>query len=197
MNLACRQCRRENVKLFLKGDRCYGPTCAMVKKAYAPGQHGAGKFSKQSEYGKQLREKQKVRRIYNINETQLRNYYTKASSKVGDTSENLLTLLESRFDTIVYRSGIFSSRAKAKQYVNHAFFKLNGKNCNIPSCNIAPGDEITVKDSKTIVLPEQINSSSWMTVTAKPLKIKLNHLPVKEEIELPFDLSLVIEYYSR
>jgi len=197
MNLGCKKCRREGVKLFLKGERCFSPKCSVILRPYAPGQHGPSSFSKTTEYGKQLREKQKVKKIYGLNETHLKNYYLKASKKSGDTSENLIQMLETRLDSIVYRLGITASRTHARQLTSHKFFQINGKNVNIPSIHISEKDEISLKANKKFDLNNESNIPSWINFDRKKLVVKLKNNPDKEEIELPFDINLVIEYYSR
>ena len=144
----CRLCRREGQKLFLKGDRCYSTKCAMERRGYAPGQHGQGR-SKASDYALQLREKQKTKRFYGLQETQFRNLFDKADRKSGITGENLLILLETRLDNVVFRLGFASSRKEARQLVNHGHFTVNGKKVNIPSYTVKPGDVIKVKEKST------------------------------------------------
>ena len=144
----CRLCRREGQKLFLKGDRCYSSKCAIDRRGYAPGQHGQGR-SKISDYGLQLREKQKAKRFYGLQETQFRNLFDKAARKTGITGENLLILLETRLDNVVFRLGFASSRKEARQLVNHGHFKVNGRKVNIPSYEVKAGDVITVKEKST------------------------------------------------
>jgi len=197
MNHGCRKCRREGVKLFLKGDKCFSPKCPVSTRPFPPGQHGPSSFTKLSEYGKQLREKQKLKKVYGISETQLKNYYTKASNKPGDNSENLIQLLESRLDAIVYRLGVAPSRSTARQMVSHRYFKVNDNFVNIPSHIITTKSNITVNDKKNVAFDEKVNLPSWIGFDSKNKLIKLKNLPNKEEIELPFDINLVIEYYSR
>lgn len=144
----CRLCRREGQKLFLKGDRCYSTKCAMERRGYAPGQHGQGR-SKASDYALQLREKQKTKRFYGLQETQFRNLFDKADRKSGITGENLLIMLETRLDNVVFRLGFASSRKEARQLVNHGHFTVNGKKVNIPSYTVKPGDVIKVKEKST------------------------------------------------
>jgi len=197
MNHGCRKCRRETTKLFLKGERCFSPKCAVVTRPFPPGQHGPSSYSKLSEYGKQLREKQKVKKVYGINETSLRNYYNKAASKPGDTSENLIQLLESRLDSIVYRLGVAPSKSTARQMVSHRFFRVNSRIVNIPSHIITSKSEISVNDKKTVKFDDKVNLPSWISFDGKTGIVRLKNLPNKDEIELPFDINLVIEYYSR
>ena len=201
---SCRLCRREGEKLFLKGERCYTNKCSATRRAYAPGQHGQ-KRKKMSEYGLQLREKQKARRFYGILETQFRNYFKIAVKKKGVTGTNLLQLLESRMDNVVYRLGLATSRPEARQLVNHAHFTLNGKNANIPSILLNPGDVIAVKEKfkgsdkiKSIV---EIAGSKvvpgWLEFDAENLVGKVLTLPSREEIDLPVQERLIIELYSK
>jgi small subunit ribosomal protein S4 len=197
MNHGCRKCRRETVKLFLKGERCFSPKCAVATRPFPPGQHGPSSYSKLSEYGKQLREKQKVKKVYGINETSLRNYYTKASNKPGDTSENLIQLLESRLDSIIYRLGVAPSKSTARQMVSHRYFKVNDRIVNIPSHIITEKSLIAANENKKVLFDDKVNLPSWIVRDGKTGIIKLKNLPNKEEIELPFDINLVIEYYSR
>ncbi|MCX6810874.1 MAG: 30S ribosomal protein S4 [Candidatus Berkelbacteria bacterium] len=197
MNHGCRKCRRETTKLFLKGERCFSPKCAVTTRPFPPGQHGPSSYTKLSEYGKQLREKQKVKKVYGINETSLRNYYTKASNKPGDTSENLVQLLESRLDSIIYRLGVAPSKSTARQMVSHRFFRVNKRIVNIPSHIITSASEISPNENKKVIFGDKVNLPSWISFDAKTKIIKLKNLPNKDEIELPFDINLVIEYYSR
>ncbi|OIN90313.1 30S ribosomal protein S4 [Candidatus Berkelbacteria bacterium CG_4_9_14_0_2_um_filter_42_30] len=197
MKYGCRKCRREGVKLFLKGEKCFSPKCPITRRPYAPGEHGPSLFTKLSEYGKQLREKQKVKKIYNLGETQLKNYYLKAGKKSGDTSENLVRFLEARLDSIIYRLGVAASRSMARQMVSHNNFLVNGKNVNIPSFIISDKDEIRAKENKKIKVDDKIKLPSWLSFDQKKQIAKLKHLPTKDELELPFDINLVIEYYSR
>jgi len=197
MQYACRKCRREGVKLFLKGEKCFSPKCPITRRPYAPGEHGPSSFTKLSEYGKQLREKQKVKKIYNLGETQLKNYYLKAGKKSGDTSENLARLLEVRLDSIIYRLGLAASRSMARQMVSHKNFLVNDKNVSIPSFIVSNKDEIRAKENKKIKVNDKAKLPSWISFDQKKKIIRVRHLPTKEELELPFDINLVIEYYSR
>jgi small subunit ribosomal protein S4 len=200
----CRLCRREGMKLYLKGDRCYSDKCALTNKSYAPGQHGQSR-KKVSEYGIQLREKQKVRRIYGILEKQFRNYFQKAEKQKGVTGENLLRLLESRLDNVVYRLGFASSRVDSRQLVRHGHFTVNGKKVNIPSYMIKVGDVITVKEkSRTSTKIQAIAAAlaartapAWLEVDKENLVGKVIALPTREDIDLPIDEQLIIELYSR
>ena len=202
----CRQCRREGQKLFLKGDRCYTDKCAMNNRAFAPGQHGQGR-SKASEYGQQLREKQKAKRFYGVLESQFRSYFEMAERRQGQTGENLLTMIERRFDNVVYRMGMASSRKEARQLVLHGHFTVNGKKVTIPSCLLKKGDVIALKDKKSNkesekikVLIENINSRpvpAWLTVDAENVTATINNLPTRADIDFPFEEHLIVELYSK
>lgn len=200
----CRLCRREGQKLFLKGDRCYTDKCAMNARAFAPGQHGQGR-SKNSEYGLQLREKQKAKRYYGVLEKQFLNYFKEADRKEGITGENLLKLLECRLDNVVYRMGMAESRKEARQLVLHAHFLLNGKKVNIPSMLIKVGDVITVNPTsknspKFKELVEGIDSKlcpKWLEVDKENITAKVIALPSREDIDFPFEEQLIVELYSK
>ena len=200
---SCRQCRREGMKLFLKGDRCYTDKCAIVKRNYAPGQHGQGR-KKVSNYGLQLREKQKVKRIYGVLETQFRNLYERAEKMAGITGENLLSLLERRFDNVVYRMGLASSRKEARQLVGHGHFLLNGRKADIASITVKPGDVITVKErSKTSAKFKglvEVNSRiapKWLEANLEEMTVKVVAIPSREDIDLEVAEHLIIELYSK
>ena len=200
----CRLCRREGTKLYLKGDRCYSDKCAIVKRPYAPGQHGQRR-SKTSEYGLQLREKQKARRIYGVNEKPFRTYFEEAERKGGVTGENLLFILEERFDNVVYRLGFADSRAQARQFIRHNHFTLNGKKANIPSMQLKVGDVIQLKESskssaviKNIV--ENLGAKkppAWLELDVDNLSAKVVKLPTKEDIDIPVDEQMIVELYSK
>lgn len=200
----CRQCRREGMKLYLKGDRCYSNKCAMERRAYAPGMHGQGRV-KVTEYGTQLRAKQAVRRIYGILEKQFRLYYKEAERQRGVTGSNLLVLLERRLDNVVFRMGFASSRAEARQLICHAHFELNGRKVDISSILLKAGDEIkvrekSVKTEKFSALTELAASKKapdWMDVNAQDLFGKVTALPTREDILIPVDEQLIVELYSR
>jgi small subunit ribosomal protein S4 len=198
----CRLCRREGQKLFLKGDRCYGGKCALERRNYAPGQHGQMR-KKSSEYGLQLREKQKAKRFYGMSETQFRNLFDKAVSKKGVTGENLLIMLESRLDNVVYRLGLASSRKEARQLVVHSHFTVNGKKVNAPSQEVKAGDVIAVKEkSKNSpkfkeIRDMQITVPSWLTVDADKLEGKVVALPTRADIDTPIAEHLIVELYSK
>ncbi|MCQ2548001.1 MAG: 30S ribosomal protein S4 [Clostridia bacterium] len=198
----CRLCRREGQKLFLKGERCYCSKCALERRNYAPGQHGQAR-KKQSEYGIQLREKQKAKRFYGVQETQFRNLFDKASRKQGMTGENLLVLLETRLDNVVFRLGFAASRKEARQLVTHGHFTLNGKKADIPSMEVKAGDVIAVKEkSKSSpkfkeIRDMQITVPSWMTVDTDKLEGKVVVLPKREDIDTPIAEHLIVELYSK
>lgn len=200
----CRQCRREGMKLYLKGDRCYSNKCAMERRAYAPGMHGQGRV-KVTEYGTQLRAKQAVRRIYGILEKQFRLYYKEAERQRGVTGSNLLVLLERRLDNVVFRMGFASSRAEARQLICHAHFELNGRKVDISSILLKAGDEIkvrekSVKTEKFSALTELAASKKapdWMDVNSQDLFGKVTALPTREDILIPVDEQLIVELYSR
>lgn len=194
---ACKKCRREGEKLMLKGEKCSSAKCVTLKRPYAPGQHGQSFRGKVSEFGKQLREKQKAKRIYGVAEKQFSNYAEKAEKLVGNTSDNLLMLLETRADNIVYRLGFADSRSEARQMVSHGRFLINGKKATVPSILLKAGDVIepvskdAFKERKNSTIP------SWLEFDAKKTSGKVNHLPTREEIDTTINSSLIIEFYSR
>ena len=198
----CRLCRREGQKLFLKGDRCYGAKGALERKNYAPGQHGQGR-KKTSEYGLQLREKQKAKRFYGLQETQFRNLFEKAASRKGVTGDNLLILLESRLDNVVYRLGLASSRKEARQLIVHSHFTLNGKKVNSPGLEVKAGDVIKVKEKSQSspkfkeIKDMQITVPSWLTVDTEKLEGKVVALPTRADIDTPIAEHLIVELYSK
>ncbi|MBI1822018.1 MAG: 30S ribosomal protein S4 [Nitrospirae bacterium] len=200
----CRLCRREGTKLFLKGSRCLTEKCAIDRRAYAPGQHGQAR-PRISEYRMQLREKQKLKRIYGLMEKQFRTYFQKAERKTGITGETLLQFLERRLDNVVYRMGFASSRSQARQLVGHKHILVNGKNVDIPSFLIKQGDVVEVKE-KSRTLPaivsaieviEAVGMSSWIELDKANFKGTVKNLPLKEDISLPVNEQLVVELYSR
>ncbi len=201
---SCRLCRREGEKLFLKGERCYTNKCAISKRVYAPGQHGQQK-KKLSEYGIQLREKQKARRFYGILESQFRKYFEMAVSKKGVTGENLLQILESRLDNTIYRLGLATSRPEARQLVTHGHFTVNGKKVNIPSFLVKVGDVIAVKEkSRTSPKVKAIGDITgskvipkWLEFDPENLAGKVVALPSREDIDLPIREHLIVELYSK
>ncbi len=204
---SCRQCRREGTKLFLKGERCQGAKCTMIKRNYIPGQHGlTRRRGKMSDYNLQLREKQKVKRIYGVLEKQFRNYFEKADRKEGVTGEILLQTLETRLDNIVYKLGFASSRKQARQLVNHDHFCVNGKKVNIPSFQVRPKDSISVikesMENKKLVerIEEQnkkANIPSWLKIDAKKLGGELISIPTRDEIDPEINEQLIVELYSK
>ena len=198
----CKLCRREGQKLFLKGERCYSTKCALEKRNYAPGQHGQAR-KKQSDYGNQLREKQKAKRFYGVQETQFRNMFDKAAKKSGKTGENLLIMLETRLDNAVFRLGFAASRKEARQLVTHGHFTINGKKANIPSMEVKAGDVIAVK-SRSQQSPKfkeikdmQITVPQWMDVDVNKLEGKILALPTREQIDTPIAEHLIVELYSK
>jgi small subunit ribosomal protein S4 len=202
---ACRLCRRENLKLFLKGDRCYTDKCAFERRSYAPGQHGQRRGGKVSDYGIQLREKQKVKRIYGIFENQFRRYYHKAERQKGITGTNLLILLERRLDNIVYRMGFASSRDQARQLVRHNHFTVNGSKVNIPSYQVKSGDIVEVKEKsrKIPIIQEAIETvvrreiPPWLEVDSENFRGVVKAFPSREELTMPVNEQLIVELYSK
>ena len=200
----CRQCRREGQKLFLKGERCYTEKCALVRRAYAPGQHGQGR-KKVSEYGTQMREKQKVRRYYGMLEGQFAHYYELAEKMPGQAGENLLTMLESRLDNVVYRAGFASSRKEARQLVLHNHYTVNGKKVNIPSILLKPGDVIEVKgkSQKSPKFKElaELNAAktvpSYLSVDMNKMTGSVLTMPTRADIDIPIEERLIVELYSK
>ena len=200
----CRICRREGVKLFLKADRCYTDKCAFGKRAYGPGEHGQGR-KKVSEYGLQLREKQKVRRFYGILEKQFRNYFKEADRQKGVTGENLLRLLERRLDNTVYRLGLAGSRPEARQLVLHGHIKVNGRKVNIPSYQVQVGEELTIKETsmtspkfKEIVeAAAHKTPPAWLETDTENLKGRVVAMPNREDIDIEVAEHLIVELYSR
>ena len=201
----CRQCRREGQKLFLKGERCYTGKCALDRRSYAPGQHGQARMKKASEYGKQLRTKQIAKRYYSVLEGQFRHYFELAEKMPGAAGENLLTLLESRLDNVIYRMGLASSRAEARQLVGHKHFSVNGRTVNIPSFLVKPGMVIAVREKsrslekiKAIV---EANSArpvpAWLDMDKSKLEAKVVALAKREDIDLAIEETLIVELYSK
>ena len=200
----CRMCRREGQKLFLKGDRCYSEKCSVGLRGYAPGQHGQGR-KKTSEYGMQLRAKQTARRFYGVQENQFHHYFEIAERRPGVTGDNLLQILESRLDNVVYRVGLASSRAEARQLVGHGHFEVNGHRVDIASYLLKAGDVVSVCEKmrsndkiKTVV---EANGAKpvpqWIDVDREKLEAKIINLPTREQIEAPVDEQLIVEFYSR
>ena len=200
----CRLCRREGAKLFLKGDKCYNGKCPFEKRPVAPGPHGAGR-RKVSEYGQQLREKQKVKRIYGVQEGQFRMYYEKADAMKGITGENMLSLLERRLDNVIFRLGIGASRAQARQLVNHGHFTVNGKKVNIPSYIVKKGDVIAVKEGKAgnkffaevKGSKPAANMPKWLEFDSEKLEGKVIELPVRSDIDSQISEHMIVELYSK
>lgn len=203
---SCRLCRREGEKLFLKGTRCYTEKCALSrpKRSYAPGQHGMAK-KKQSEYCLQLREKQKTKRYYGVLEKQFHGYFELANKKKGVTGENLLAILETRLDNVVYRMGLGSSRAEARQFVRHGFFTVNGKAVNIPSYLVSAGDVIEVTDKYKsndrlqAILDVTAGRAipAWLSVDREKMTATVANLPKREDIDFPVQEHLIVELYSK
>ena len=200
----CRICRREGEKLFLKGDRCYTEKCAVERRKYPPGQHGQG-YRKLSDYGFQLREKQKVRKTYGLLERQFRRYFYDAERKKGITGEVLLQLIESRLDNIAYRMGFAPNRRRARQLISHGHILVNGKKVNLPSYAVKEGDLVEVKESSKNI-PEIVDSLSrsehrgipaWVEVDGVNLKGKVLRIPSRDEIQLPVQEQLIVELYSK
>ncbi len=200
----CRLCRREGAKLFLKGDRCYSDKCAVERRPYPPGVHGTRRI-KQSDYGIQLREKQKAKRIYGVMEAQFRNYFKMADRQKGVTGENLLVLLERRLDSTVFRLGFASSRPDSRQLVRHGHVLVNSRKVNIPSFLLRPGDvvEIREKSRNTVRVKEAMLSSerksipAWLELEAPKFKGMFKNLPARDEIALPVQEQLIVELYSK
>ncbi len=214
-NSKCKLCRRAGEKLFLKGDRCSTPKCAVVRKPYAPGMHGGtnrsfrggGRGRGLSEFGKQLAEKQKIKRMYGVSEQQFKKHLSDAMQQKGVVSDNLLIRLESRFDNIIYRLGLASSRAQARQMVNHSTFLVNGRTLDVPSAKLRTGDEISVKkqkaaklymkELKAILRKKDKEVLSWLSFDPKTMTGKVLSSPSKDEINSSLDTHLIIEFYSR
>ena len=206
----CRLCRREGMKLYLKGARCDGPKCPIVKrqpaKNFPPGQHGQRRTRRPSEFGLQLREKQKVRRFYGVMESQFHKHFVEAERRGGVTGDNLLQILESRLDNVVYRMGFADSRRQARQLVRHGHFMVNDRKTNIPSFLVKPGDVVTVRPgsrSRTYFTDfgevlDTRRAPDWMTIDPRALSGRILNLPARDQIEVPsFNEALVVEHYSR
>ena len=200
----CRLCRREGKKLFLKGERCYSDKCSVGIRAYAPGQHGQGR-KKSSEYGLQLRAKQTARRFYGVQENQFHHYFEIAERKQGITGDNLLRILESRLDNVVYRVGFASSRAEARQLVGHGHFEVNGKRVDIASYLLKAGDVVSICEKarglEKIKAVVEANSArpvpQWIDLDREALSAKVINLPTREQIEAPVEEQLIVEFYSK
>ncbi len=200
----CRMCRREGTKLFLKGEKCFSQKCALTKRPTPPGQHGQARQRKMSEYGTQLREKQKARRAYGMLETQFHRTYEKALNMKGVSGENLLQLLERRLDNVVYRAGLAASRAQARQLVNHGHFLVNGTRVDIPSYTVKQGDVITVgASSKEMDLFKAAREGNarimpkWLNCVHDELKATVESLPTRSDVDFALQENMIIEYYSR
>jgi len=204
----CKLCRREGEKLFLKGERCMSPNCAMERRAYPPGQHGREtqfRRRRASDYARQLREKQKARRVYGVLERQFRRYFQEAVRRTGRTGDNLITILESRLDNVVYRLGFADSRAQARQLVQHGHFWLNGGPTNIPSRLVKAGDLISLRQQsrqktyfkERVPIMEEREVPGWLSLDLRDLSGRVVNLPSREDVDLPIDQQLIVEYYSR
>lgn len=201
----CRLCRREGQKLFLKGDRCYTDKCSLERRSYAPGMHGNARNKKLSEYGVQLREKQKAKRYYGVLENQFHEYFEMANKRQGMTGENLLAILESRLDNVVYRLGFAMSRAEARQLVRHSHFTVNGKKVNIPSYLVKPGEVIALAENSRSI--EKFKGSleangsrvipKWLEMDKNNNVAKVIAVPAREDIDLPIEEHLIVELYSK
>ena len=200
----CRICRRENLKMYLKGDRCYTDKCAIERRPYPPGQHGQGRV-KFSGYGVQLRETQKVKRMYGLLESQFRGYYHRASAAKGKTGENLLQQLELRLDNVVFRMGFADTRAESRQLVRHGHFTVNGRRVNIPSFSVRPGStvEVAEKSRKMLRIAEAMETvdrrgiPQWLEVDKKALKGTVRSAPNREDLTMPIQEQLIVELYSK
>lgn len=201
----CRLCRREGLKLFLKGDRCYSDKCSIERREYGPGQHGQLRRTKPSEFGIQLREKQKVRELYGLLERQFQKIFTKAERMKGITGSNLIQLLEARFDNMVYRMGFAHSRSEARMLIRQNHFLLNGKRVNIPSVFVEPGDAISVREKSqkmtriagALGSAERRGVPAWLSVNVEKFSGEVKALPAREEITIPINENLIVEYYSQ
>jgi len=202
---SCRLCRREGEKLFLKGSRCHTHRCAIERRAYPPGQHGQGRRVKSSNYGLQLREKQKVKRIYGLYEKQFRNYFAKAARKKGVTGSILLQFLERRLDNVIFQLGFATSRREARQFVGHGFVHVNDRKVNIPSFLVKENDEIIMKFKKTgektvkdnLETNKDRNAPEWLEADQSHYKARIKRLPQREDIGFPVNEQLIVELYSR
>ena len=200
----CRMCRREGTKLFLKGEKCFSSKCAVTLRPTPPGQHGQARQRKASEYGLQLREKQKARRAYGLMEGQFKRTFVRATGMKGITGENLLQLLELRLDNVVYRSGLGSSRAQARQFVTHGLITVNGKKVDIPSYSTKVGDVISVRSTRKDmehfkVVKEGVSRvvPKWITTDAPNLTVTIASLPARDDVDLTLQENMIVEFYSR
>jgi small subunit ribosomal protein S4 len=201
---SCKLCRREKQKLFLKGTKCHSEKCPIEKRNYPPGQHGLNRRIKFSEYGVQLREKQKVKRIYGLLETQFRNYFDKANKQKGVTGENLIAILEQRLDNVIFRLGFAPSRKSARQLISHRHFLINGRIVNIPSYLLSPGDVVSIKErsKKLDVVHDSLrrtkdNLYNWLSVDKASLSGTFLQIPEREEVPLNANEQLIVELYSK
>lgn len=201
----CRMCRREGIKLFLKGERCYTDKCAIERRSYPPGQHGQGRGRKATEYSVQLREKQKLRRIYSVLEAPFRRFLDLAERQKGVTGENLVTLLERRLDNMVYRMGFATSRSEARQLVRHGHFLVNQRRVTIPSYLVGSGDEVQVKEAsrkiariqESVDLAQRRGVPEWLEVSKDTFTGKVRALPTRAQLNLPVNEQLIVELYSK
>jgi small subunit ribosomal protein S4 len=203
----CRICRREGMKLFLKGERCYTTKCGIVKRKYPPGVHGQKGYPKTTGYGTQLREKQKIKRFYNVSEQQLKNYFNKAKKKVGNTEIDLIRMLETRLDSTVFNAGLGTSRYAVRQMINHGHITVNGRKVSIPSFKVRVNDVIALKSNTKLTkkVQEALTSSrdrrekyaAWLLIDEAKLEIKIIKLPGTEDLPKDFNTKLVVEFYSR
>jgi small subunit ribosomal protein S4 len=201
----CRLCRREGMKLFLKGQRCLSDKCAMERRGYAPGEHGKNRRSKETNYGQQLREKQKARRIYGILERQFRLYFAKAATSKGVTGETLLQLLETRLDNVVYRLGFAPNRASARQLVRHGHVRVNGKHVDIPSFLVKAGDEVAMREKsrKLVVVLSALEARKgqsvpeWLDLSVEKMSGRILNVPSRASIPVPVNEQLIVELYSK
>jgi small subunit ribosomal protein S4 len=199
----CRKCRREGEKLFLKGERCNTQKCAVVRRNTPPGVAAKAHRGKLSEYGKQLREKQKARKIFGVTEKVFHNYYVEAERRKGLTGDNLLSLLEMRLDNIVYRAGFTDSRNQSRQMVSHGLFELNGKKVDVPSISLRPGDQVVLREKSAgnpVVAKmdsRKVKSPQWMAIDSKKNMIEIKRFPTKDEMEKSIAVNLIVEFYSR
>lgn len=202
----CKVCRREGRRLFLKGEKCYSDKCPLIKRKYPPGLHGPKGYPKLTEYGIQLREKQKLKKIYGVLEKQLKNYYQKAIRFRGNAEENLLKLLEQRLDNVVFKAGFTPSLSAARQLVNHGHLRVNNRTVNIPSYQVKPNDEITLKPTskmkekvknQLILVKKEKIVPTWISVDKEKLVIKILRKPEIDDLPKDIDLKLIIEFYSR
>lgn len=202
---SCRLCRRENLKMFLKGDRCYSDKCAFERRSYGPGQHGQNRFKKVSDFALQLREKQKVKYMYGMLEGQFRLFFHKAERNKGVTGENLLMMLEQRLDNVVYRLGFASSRDQARQLVRHNHFQVNNQKVNVPSFQLSVGDVVTLKEKsrKNELIVDNLEGVArrglpvWLELDAANFQATVKALPAREEITMPIQEQLIVELYSK